>query len=87
VNLFGQASNTGSPSFNQALSRRRAQHVRDIMQDFAGSDAKFNVVAQGPVESGSTAEDPAARRVVIWFNADVPATPGPSASEEPTSSQ
>jgi outer membrane protein OmpA-like peptidoglycan-associated protein len=87
VNLFGQASNTGSPSFNQALSRRRAQHVEDIMRDFAGSNTKFNVVAQGPVESGSTAEDPAARRVVIWFNVEVPATPGPSASPEPTSSQ
>jgi hypothetical protein len=27
------------------------------MRDFAGSDAKFNVVAQGPVESGSTRGD------------------------------
>jgi outer membrane protein OmpA-like peptidoglycan-associated protein len=75
VNLFGQASNTGSPAYNQALSRRRAQHVRDIMQDLASSNAKFNIVALGPVENGSTTEDAGARRVVIWFNADVAATP------------
>jgi outer membrane protein OmpA-like peptidoglycan-associated protein len=86
VNLFGQASNTGSPAYNQALSRRRAQHVRDIMQDFASSHAKFNIVALGPVESGPTTEDAGVRRVVIWFKADVAATPpGPTeASGETT---
>jgi hypothetical protein len=78
VNLFGQASNTGSAVFNQDLARRRAERVRQVMQDLSGADARFNTEANGPVEDGSTIEDSHARRVLIYFEADVAAAPVPA---------
>ena len=84
VNLFGQASNTGSATYNQELSERRAKNVERILQSFAGSHARFNLKAFGPVQDGSKAEEAHARRVLIYFDlADAPPGPQPGPGPNP----
>jgi len=72
----GRASKTGSQSFNLQLSEKRAARVRQMLQDFAGSDAHLTVFAFGKLLAATPAcpegvtnpalcEDPEERRVDV----------------------
>jgi hypothetical protein len=74
--VAGRASKTGSQSFNLQLSEKRAARVRQMLQDFAGSDAHLTVFAFGKllaetpacpegVTNPALCEDPEERRVDV----------------------
>jgi OmpA family len=66
--LEGYASTTQDKTANRELSRRRALRVQRILQDIAGSAAKFNVYAYGEYKAGTRdkVEDASERRVRIF---------------------
>lgn len=51
--LEGYASTTQPGPANRLLSRRRAQRVMEILQDVAGSDARFRLFARGEYQAGT----------------------------------
>jgi hypothetical protein len=65
--LEGYASTTQGAPENRELSRRRALRVQRILQDVAGSAARFDVRAYGEYRAGTPdrVEAPAERRVQI----------------------
>lgn len=73
ITLSGHASTTQPGPANRELSRRRAQRVQQILQDIAGSNARFRVHAYGEYRAGTLddVEDHDERRV----NIDVTFTP------------
>ena len=54
--LEGHASTTEPGPANRLLSRRRVQRVQEILQDIAGSDARFRTFARGEYEAGTPDE-------------------------------
>jgi len=54
--LEGHASTTQPGPANRLLSRRRVQRVQEILQDIAGSDARFRTFARGEYEAGTPDE-------------------------------
>jgi outer membrane protein OmpA-like peptidoglycan-associated protein len=62
----GHASTTQPGPANRLLSRRRAQRVVEILQDIAGSDARFRTFARGEYQAGTPDEvEDESERVVI----------------------
>lgn len=68
ITLEGHASTTQGATANRELSRRRALRVQRILQDIAGSAARFDVHAYGEYRAGTAdrVEDPSERRVRIF---------------------
>ena len=68
VTLEGYASTTQGAAENRELSRRRVLKVQRILQDIAGSGARFDVHAYGEHKAGTAdrVEDAAERRVRIF---------------------
>ncbi len=86
VNLLGKASATGSFEHNRRLAERRLAHVKDILQDLAGSDASFHTQAVGRSQPHRQGEDPEERVVVVTLGDNRPAavvTDEPKADQPP----
>jgi len=68
VILEGYASTTQSKPANRELSRRRAVKVQRILQDIAGSNARFDVHAYGEYKAATadSIEDASERRVRVF---------------------
>jgi outer membrane protein OmpA-like peptidoglycan-associated protein len=69
VTVEGYASATGRGQLNQELSGRRADRIIKLLRDELGSSAKIDRAAHGedhPADKHEK-EDPAARRVDVWF--------------------
>jgi hypothetical protein len=75
LRVTGRASTTGSKTFNLALAEKRAKKVRDIIADFAGSDAHLRSFALGEfgAETPDNKEDANERRVDVEASGQVPA--------------
>jgi outer membrane protein OmpA-like peptidoglycan-associated protein len=74
INLLGKASATGSFDHNRKLAERRLGHVKDILQDLAGSDATFHTQALGRSQPHHKGEDPDERVVIVTLGDNRPAT-------------
>ena len=74
INLLGKASATGSFEHNRKLAERRLGHVKDILQDLAGSDAAFHTQALGRSQPHHQGEDPEERVVLVSLGDNRPAT-------------
>ncbi|MCA9938749.1 MAG: OmpA family protein [Anaerolineales bacterium] len=53
ITIEGHASTTQPGPANRLLSRQRAQRVVEILQDIAGSDARFRVYSRGEYVAGT----------------------------------
>ena len=75
LKVTGRASTTGSKTFDLQLGEKRARRVRDIIADFAGSNAHLNSFALGEfaAQTGPNTEDPNERRVDVEASGQVPA--------------
>jgi len=74
LRVTGRTSTTGSKTFNLALAEKRAKRTRDIIADFAGSDAHLRSFALGEfgAQSPDNTEDPNERRVDVEATGQVP---------------
>jgi outer membrane protein OmpA-like peptidoglycan-associated protein len=73
IALLGKASATGSFDHNRKLAERRVSHVKDILSDLAGSDAKIHTQAVGRSQPHHPGEDPEERVVLVTLGEDRPA--------------
>jgi hypothetical protein len=71
VIVVGRASNTGSKEFNLQLAEKRAKHVRQMMQDFAGTDAHLNSFAFGRLTAVAAGENGYERRADVIIKGKV----------------
>jgi outer membrane protein OmpA-like peptidoglycan-associated protein len=74
IALLGKASATGSFEHNRKLAERRVEHVKAILADLAGSDAKLHTQATGrsqPHHEGEAADE---RVVLVTLGEDRPAS-------------
>lgn len=82
LRLTGRASTTGTKSLDLSLAEKRAARVRDIIADFAGSNAHLNSFALGEfgAQTPANTEDPNERRVDVEAAGQVPAMQGDGCS-------
>ncbi len=65
IRVLGFADPEGSPRFNQALSRARAEHVADELAEAGVTRSRIRVSARGPVAFEFAEQE--SRRVEIRF--------------------
>lgn len=69
--LEGYASTTQPGPANRLLSRRRAQRVQEILQDIAGSDARFRTFARGEYQAGTPDEVEDENERVVFVSVEI----------------
>jgi outer membrane protein OmpA-like peptidoglycan-associated protein len=74
INLLGKASATGSEEHNRQLAHRRANKVKDILQDRAGDQARIFIQVIGNADAKSKVEDQIERVVEVTVGDDRPVT-------------